>query len=58
MICQDCQGIGEVLIDREGKPVERLRDAVIVILCPGCAGCGSMSCCEGAVGCAADVPGQ
>ncbi len=38
MICQDCHGLGEVLIDREGKPVERLRDAVMMIPCPGCGG--------------------
>lgn len=58
MICQDCHGTGMVLIDGEGKPVERLHDAVMIIPCPGCGGCGSMSCGEGAVGCAADVPGQ
>jgi len=46
MICQDCQGTGRVMRDREGKPVERLRDAVMMIPCPSCGGCGIASCCD------------
>jgi hypothetical protein len=47
MICSSCYGIGEVLVDREGKPVSRLRDAATMITCPECGGCGIVHCCEG-----------
>jgi hypothetical protein len=55
MQCEDCFGIGEVLIDGTGKPVMRLRDAYTMIPCPSCGGTGIQSCCEGACGNAADV---
>lgn len=52
MICQDCQGSGK------GYYPVHDETGAIEIPCPGCGGHGSMSCCEGAVGCAEDVPGQ
>lgn len=62
MRCEDCHGLGEVLIGRspdgEWRIVYRLTDAVTLIPCPGCGGSGISSCCDGAIGCAADVPGN
>jgi hypothetical protein len=47
MNCPTCFGIGELLIDNDGRPVSRLRDAVTMIACPECEGCGTIRCCEG-----------
>ena len=47
MNCPTCFGIGEVLIDKDGRPVRRLRDAANMIACPDCGGCGQVHCCEG-----------
>lgn len=55
MRCEGCHGIGEVLVDRDGRPVTRLRDAFTMIPCPSCGNSGIASCCEGATGLAADV---
>lgn len=55
MICENCYGIGEVLIDGACNIVSRLRDAVLMIPCPSCGGTGIQSCCEGSCGNAADV---
>jgi hypothetical protein len=46
MNCPFCFGIGEVLIDNEGRPVSRLRDATMMISCPECAGSGTVQCCQ------------
>lgn len=48
MKCEPCQGIGELLIDGEGNPVSRLRDAITMIPCPYCGGSGTVHCKEGA----------
>jgi hypothetical protein len=42
-----CFGIGEVLIDKDGQPVSRLRDAATMIACPERGGRGTVHCCEG-----------
>ena len=47
MICPTCFGIVELLIDKDGRPVSRLRDAASMIVCPECGGCGKVHCCEG-----------
>lgn len=47
MNCQACFGIGEVLIGEDGRPVRRLRDAVMMVPCPDCDGSGKQHCCEG-----------
>jgi hypothetical protein len=47
MNCPTCFGIGELLIDEDGKAVSRLRDAVKMISCLECGGCGKIHCCEG-----------
>lgn len=47
MNCPTCFGIGEMLIDKDGQPVSRLRDATTMITCPACGGCGTVHCCEG-----------
>ena len=47
MNCPTCFGIGEVLIDKDGRPVSRLRDATTMITCPECEGSGTVHCCEG-----------
>lgn len=47
MNCPTCFGIGEVLIDKDGRPVSRLRDAATMIACTECGGCGKIHCCEG-----------
>jgi hypothetical protein len=47
MNCPTCFGIGEVLIDKDGRPVSRLRDAATMIACPERGGCGKIHCCEG-----------
>lgn len=71
MRCEDCQGSGRrfnptlvvrpmpaiVYLGGDGKPVAG-PPAPLFIPCPGCGGSGIASCCEGAAGCAADVPGQ
>ena len=51
MRCETCFGIGETLIDREGQPVNRLRDAAMMIPCPDCGGSGLAHCCEGDSAC-------
>lgn len=62
MTCPDCHGLGEVLIGRgpdgQWRIVHRIADALTLVPCPGCGGCGIASCCDGAIGSAADVPGQ
>ena len=47
MRCEACFGIGEVLIDEHGVIVTRLRDAVMMVPCGVCGGCGLAHCCEG-----------
>jgi len=47
VICQDCQGRG---FSPAFAPVGQ------AITCPGCGGSGITLCCDGAVGCAAEVP--
>ena len=47
MNCPTCFGIGELLIDKDGRTVSRLRDAASMIVCPECGGCGKVHCCEG-----------
>ena len=47
MNCPTCFGIGEVLIDKDGQPVSRLRDAMTMIACPACGGSGKIHCSEG-----------
>ncbi len=47
MNCPTCYGIGELLVDKDGRPVSRLRDAASMIACPECGGCGKIHCCEG-----------
>jgi hypothetical protein len=46
MNCPACFGIGEVLIDKDGQPVSRLRDAATMIECPECGGSGKIHCGE------------
>jgi hypothetical protein len=55
MRCEFCHGIGEVLVDADGRPVMRLRDGVVMIPCPVCIG-GNSYCCEGE--CAAEETGR
>ena len=47
MNCPTCFGIGELLVDKDGRPVSRLRDAAMMISCTECGGCGKIHCCEG-----------
>jgi len=47
MNCPTCFGIGEVLIDKDGRPVSRLRDATTMITCPESEGCRTVHHCEG-----------
>jgi hypothetical protein len=70
MICPDCQGarmVRHVLqhpvpIGEEpqgpGLPPVVVEITAIKLPCQGCGGTGIASCCEGALGLAADVPGQ
>jgi hypothetical protein len=46
--CPVCFGIGEVLMDENGRPARRLRDGVAMVPCPNpdCNG-GKTHCCEG-----------
>lgn len=47
MRCEECAGQGKVMIDSAGNIVRRLADAVLIMPCPGCGGCGQAHCCEG-----------
>lgn len=47
MVCETCKGFGDVLIDSTGNIVLRLIDAMLMIPCPDCGGCGRTHCCEG-----------
>jgi hypothetical protein len=47
MNCPTCFGIREVLIDKDCRPVSRLRDGTIMISCPERGGCGTIHCSEG-----------
>ena len=47
MRCETCEGVGEVLIDRDCNIVQRVGDAVMMIPCPDCGGCGISYCCDG-----------
>lgn len=70
MRCQDCQGRGwvrhalrhPVPVAEEpqgpGLPPVIVEVTAIKLPCAGCGGSGIMSCCEGAIGCAEDVPGE
>jgi hypothetical protein len=53
MICDLCHGRREVPASIHDGVAERWR----MIPCPDCIG-GFQSCCDGAVGCAGDVPGE
>ena len=60
MICQDCRGKGTVrrlafIPPEAGWPPGATE--TLALPCPGCGGSGVMSCCDGAVGCAEDIPG-
>lgn len=58
MKCETCHGIGEVLIDRAGRVVLRLRDAMMMIPCPDCGGSRIAHCCDGLQGCPEGEPGR
>jgi len=47
MRCETCEGVGEVLIDRDCNIVQRVADAVMMIPCPNCGGSGWDYCCDG-----------
>lgn len=56
-MCEACHGIGEMLVDHEGRPVTRLRDAVTMVPCPDCGGSGIASC-RDAAGAAQPEPSE
>jgi hypothetical protein len=47
MRCEECAGVGEVMIDDRGNITRVFRLAQLILPCPRCGGSGQQHCCEG-----------